>query len=132
MTELPEHEVLKLDEELLPHVITPLKLCNIKRNIYEHSIKHEVIQSWIHNVWPTSVLVLKESCRQHLDVLILKIIFSYALPPCSSLFDARTDTVDDDDDDDNYDCYDKPDDACSDNGFEGGFNAVAGNIVTVE
>ena len=41
------------------------------------------------------------------------------------------DDDDDDDDDDNYDCYDKPDDACSDNGFEGGFNAVAG-INTVE
>lgn len=55
-----------------------------------------------------------------LDKLILRIIFSYLVPDPEG-FDARTDLADDDDND-YIDFDEKPPDACSENGFEGGFN----------
>jgi hypothetical protein len=120
----PERQVLKLERELLPHLLTPGKRRAARNDIYRHGLRFEKMQPWIDSVY-TAALTLAVSCRSvtgnEFPALALLKVSEFSKPDIKD-FDCRKDTVEDDSD---VDLWDKPEDACSENGFLGGYNAVA-------
>jgi len=122
----PEREVLKLERELLPHLLTPERRRAIRNDIYRHGLRFEKMQPWLDAVY-TAALSLKASCQSitgnEFPALVLVKVLEFSKPDIKD-FDCRKDTVEDEDPSD-VDVWGKPEDACSENGFLGGYNAVA-------
>lgn len=87
-------EVLVLEQELLPFLITPARQIEMKKDLYIHGTKYYAFQQWLESFWYSAQLSLILACREKtgndFDKLILQKIF-YLLSPQG--FDSRTDIV---------------------------------------
>ena len=88
-------EVLVLEQELLPFLITPARQIEMKKDLYIHGAKYYAFQQWLESYWYSAQLTLILACREktgtgNFDKLILQKIFNLLSPQG---FDSRTDIV---------------------------------------
>lgn len=122
-------QVKTLDRELRPFILTEARRERLRLDIYRQGLRYRDVRQWTPTAY-MACLCIPHACKsitaggKHLPHELVCEIIEFSMPIFSG-FDARDDTVEDWED---SWLEDKPDDACSENGFVGGINAGGADV----